>query len=1210
MDPELIQTILNVLGVNFTPNNQREGKWRAYDAVLPQAGSQHDILYNTVKDGISSALSSFGPTGALLGGLLGQAGAGILVGKAYNKYGLPNSQLAAMPGAVGGARASSAFQQMLVNSADRYLDKTRDEFRDQIRRTYLQDYYKLQHPNDSAANISARVQASMSNPATMPNFLQYIFDPTQIGKQLQAVDKATDSTIRWGQRTDPLGMHNVGAARAVQQTVTQIARQAVNAQDGSYGGFTASAAAQVAADIATSQDVMRSARVNPKNLQQSIQDFKQHVKDITQALSPLRDVFGNDVSSMMGMIKSLTGQSVGQMSAGDVKQIATNISRTTRFSGATPAAIQLATKNIDATLRSFGANSVVRLGALNTATVLTNTIAGGYLPGDMSRAQYQARSQRAIASGQASAGAQNVARMYAIAKNRNNYKGDINQFVDQLIQSGNATQKGMQLAGVTNMNQLGAAEIYSKDFNSARRSGALARVAIAQQSNDLTAQAIMAAQGTLRSAGVNTLSTSQAQNLINLFSKQSNAKLLGQLVSKDGIDLNGTYMIDIGRGRKRAMTRKQLQIMSSARYQGGQQYVTAAANRANSEVVAGNNRQQALMEDAFNSQNYKRSGGIDTLTNLLVSNNGNYRSISSFFQGGAKGAAQNNAVMTILAQKGFGIQASTPEQRDKKIHRAINRTKYRALNPNMTDAQIDKITQAQQNSAKESLKPLQEEAKKTKNTGLSADLKLLQSKPKNTKEAVARQQASMRVAQHVAGQSGFSNVNDIPTGYLSAKDTQAAMQARRTMFVHRYDKDSTQYKQAQNYLAKNLQKVANLSDTEYNARTNQANRGFFNEHKADMDILRSIPQDTTDPQLKAKREAAKQRLIAAFSADKETTLKGQQLYNNLSKRGQQAWRTISSISADTTDQKLKQERQQAVRVLADDIANNSTGQNYRKQRAQLLKKYNIKDSDLAGVQSLLANATQSLLGFGQDDPETRQALERLGGQSGYKYKDAKQKQQDVSKVIGAMVFGDNKKAKAQYLALRQSKNKDIAQGIAKQERQFIRQLGEANTLDPAKRAQVIRNLVGQYARSVKSFQIGQFSFSYIDQAIKAQEKVAQQNKKGNTSLKAKTNFNKANRTQIAELFSGLYASQQSGAKIDWEDKALKQKMQSLGLKQEDYQAFRRQANGTGGKNGMQINLNQILSNVQGLLKMLVDLAQKFLAGYGNANGAMPNGDKK
>ena len=81
------------------------------------------------------------------------------------------------------------------------------------------------------------------------------------------------------------------------------------------------------------------------------------------------------------------------------------------------------------------------------------------------------------------------------------------------------------------MNQLGAAEIYSKDFNSARR-GALARVAIAQQSNDLTAQAIMAAQGTLRSAGVNTLSTSQAQNLINLFSKQSNAKLLGQLVSK------------------------------------------------------------------------------------------------------------------------------------------------------------------------------------------------------------------------------------------------------------------------------------------------------------------------------------------------------------------------------------------------------------------------------------------------------------------------------------------------------------------------------------------------------------------------------------------------------------------------------------------------------------------------------------------------------
>ena len=83
----------------------------------------------------------------------------------------------------------------------------------------------------------------------------------------------------------------------------------------------------------------------------------------------------------------------------------------------------------------------------------------------------------------------------------------------------------------------------------------------------------------------------------------------------------------------------------------------------------------------------------------------------------------------------------------------------------------------------------------------------------------------MRVAQHVAGQSG--NVNDIPTGQLSAKDTQAAMQARRTMFVHRYDKDSTQYKQAQNYLAKNLQKVAALSDTEYNARTNQANRGFL-----------------------------------------------------------------------------------------------------------------------------------------------------------------------------------------------------------------------------------------------------------------------------------------------------------------------------------------------------------------------------------------------
>lgn len=70
---------------------------------------------------------------------------------------------------------------------------------------------------------------------------------------------------------------------------------------------------------------------NTNDIKSAIDNFKERVRSTTQALMPLRDIFGNDLNGMMNMLQNVTGQNISQLSSGTINAISTRMADMARY---------------------------------------------------------------------------------------------------------------------------------------------------------------------------------------------------------------------------------------------------------------------------------------------------------------------------------------------------------------------------------------------------------------------------------------------------------------------------------------------------------------------------------------------------------------------------------------------------------------------------------------------------------------------------------------------------------------------------------------------------------------------------------------------------------------------------------------------------------------------------------------------------------------
>ena len=599
----LLQQILgNILGIS---RNQTKS-YLQYSGIMNQSGSKHSLLYDTVKNGISEALKGSGLPGAqLFGPLLGSIASGALVGKPTNKYGTPNSLLAMQPGASGGATFSNAFQAMLYKSADRYLTGTQeDKVQDQLKRSYLRRFYKTFYSQDSQQTIQNRVKAAESQPLMLPNALNFLLDPEQLSTQVSNISDVATNTLRLGMKRNPFDVKNTRFAKQLQQSVKDMALTSAQ-DDVSFGGFTPTAVTTLAEAVTKTKDVLRSARdsTDPQALKNAIDAFRKNIQGITEALMPMRNIFGNDMTAIIDMIQSLSGRSIGDINVNQIRTTASLIQDSLRYSGASPKAVTTATAAVQQLMQGYGADALVRQSRSNLGATIT-ALTSGSTPGYLTKQQYQAAVVNSYASAQSSIGVRRLAQAYGLAQHYGTVSS-LQQFVQKLQQSDNPLQTALQLSKSNSVSDLFRGDAFV-GTQRALQSGALASIGTGQQYKSTLITA-------LQSTGA---SAEDVQTLYKALTTQGNKELADRAFK--GIDQNQVISFRVG-GKNMQLTQTQRGLLNMLSVRQPQLAAAAGSYMQQLDFTA-YRAQQRKLNEAFDTLNKRKSGGIYTFFTNYINN--------------------------------------------------------------------------------------------------------------------------------------------------------------------------------------------------------------------------------------------------------------------------------------------------------------------------------------------------------------------------------------------------------------------------------------------------------------------------------------------------------------------------------------------------------------------------------------------------------------
>ena len=233
-----------------------------------------------------------------------------------------------------------------------------------------------------------------------------------------------------------------------------------------YGYMNAGEASAVAAALTKDKDFFKGVDLKSGDMKKAADDLKKAVKDYTNALAPLKDVFGSDIPAMIKTVEEMSGKRLAHINPALLQNTVAQAMANAAIGGYDVTAIAGLSGQLRNNMMSMNVPFTNEMAAERQAMTILNTVVNGYAPAFMSDARYRKNVEQMVqrTSNSSGAGYLNAAAAVWLDQNQGKTMDDFKAAYDSMRNRYTATESLMQLTGTSSLYQLEAMGRQSKNF--------------------------------------------------------------------------------------------------------------------------------------------------------------------------------------------------------------------------------------------------------------------------------------------------------------------------------------------------------------------------------------------------------------------------------------------------------------------------------------------------------------------------------------------------------------------------------------------------------------------------------------------------------------------------------------------------------------------------------------------------------------------------
>lgn len=319
------------------------------------------------------------------------------------------------------------------------------------------------------AFIQHKTQGMMDNPVLSNLMLMTGWDPT--GKMMAAFNLKEASaniarTAMW--RGDS---NYVRKAEAIADLFLDD-KGRLNYSRTNYGGLTLNETTQLTAML--TKGMVLEGR-NEQELEQSVKKLRQRIQGLSQAMAPLKDIFGDDIPNMVKFLEDISGKSIKQLDGAWASRLSSNVMNGILTGAYTAEQYVGLSGQLQRGLSQIGVPYYLETGASALTDRILTSVNAGTTPLMMTQASYQQAVADRTMRQAASPFANNANLAYGIwAANHRGGDTSIEAFraeFERLRGSMNEEQALLRLSGTSSIHQLASLGTRYGGYSDAVREG-------------------------------------------------------------------------------------------------------------------------------------------------------------------------------------------------------------------------------------------------------------------------------------------------------------------------------------------------------------------------------------------------------------------------------------------------------------------------------------------------------------------------------------------------------------------------------------------------------------------------------------------------------------------------------------------------------------------------------------------------------------------
>ena len=330
---------------------------------------------------------------------------------------------------------------------------------------------------DYDAFIEHKTQGMMDNKLMSMLMMNGIWDPTGKAMASYNLKEASSNIARtsmwrgeknWADKADAIG----------QMFLNDKYELDYNKLD--YGGMSLNETTALVA--ALSENLNFAPGGDATAIKQATDKLRQRVKDMTNAMAPLKDLFGDDVPKMIQFLEDLSGRDLRQLDSNTVAKLSRNTMNDIMTGVYSAAQIQDMTTKLEAGMSQMNVPYQIAGGAGAVAGQILAATNYGFTPSMMTKNQYERAVTDRTVRQAASPYANNMNLAYAVWQSRQGTNdSSTEEFTRQyeaLIAGGMTAERAMlEMSGSTSIHQMAQRGYALSGYNTAVTEGLGARAA-------------------------------------------------------------------------------------------------------------------------------------------------------------------------------------------------------------------------------------------------------------------------------------------------------------------------------------------------------------------------------------------------------------------------------------------------------------------------------------------------------------------------------------------------------------------------------------------------------------------------------------------------------------------------------------------------------------------------------------------------------------